>query len=302
MSSIFIIGNGFDVAHGLKTSYEEFHKYLINEYPNDYDSSVPVPWSTIMPDGSEEYDTDEVLKVIMKVINEAEGQLWSNLEHSLGLLDLCEFFDDYSDDNDDNEWHEVYNNEDIATNLINAILQVTEFFDDWISTIDVCDAKYKPDFESLINKKKDYFLTFNYTETLEELYNVEKVCHIHGKQNEKLYFGHGNDGEYYENYIVQHIGSENVLGDMHRMLRKNTAMALDENRDFFESFQEIDKIYSYGFSFSDVDMVYIKEICSAYPTENIIWYIHDYESTKFDFFKEKIINCGFNGKFDMFTV
>lgn len=29
----FIIGNGFDLARGLKTSYEDFRAYLQEEYP-----------------------------------------------------------------------------------------------------------------------------------------------------------------------------------------------------------------------------------------------------------------------------
>ena len=46
--------------------------------------------------------------------------------------------------------------------------------------------------ENLI-ESKDVFLNFNYTETLEIVYQVkaEKVCHIHGKRGEELIFGHG---------------------------------------------------------------------------------------------------------------
>ena len=32
MSKLFIIGNGFDSAHKMPTSYEEFRKYIIGEY------------------------------------------------------------------------------------------------------------------------------------------------------------------------------------------------------------------------------------------------------------------------------
>ncbi len=75
MTNLFIIGNGFDLANGLNTSYEDFHQYLIDNYPNASDDSMLVPWSTTMPDGSEKYSTDEVVGLIMKVINEADGYL-----------------------------------------------------------------------------------------------------------------------------------------------------------------------------------------------------------------------------------
>jgi len=306
MASIFIIGNGFDRAHGLNTSYEDFHQYLIDNYPKASNDNMIVPWSVTTQDGSERYNTDEVVGTIMKIINETDGDLWSNLEHSLGLLEVSEFFDDYSDDSEDedfNEWDKVHKNEDIATNLTGAILEITEYFDDWICTIDVCTAKHKLDFEALINIKKDYFLTFNYTPTLEMVYKAEKVCHIHGNQGEKLYFGHGNDKDDYEDNMVRHIGSENALSDMAHKLRKNTTMALNENRIFFESINEIDKIYSFGFSFANVDWIYIQELCRRIPTEKVVWYLNCHDSyEKRNEFISVIKECGFNGNFETFNV
>ncbi|WP_375794266.1 AbiH family protein [Peribacillus frigoritolerans] len=34
MRNFCIIGTGFDIAHDLPTSYEDFHQYLIRKYPN----------------------------------------------------------------------------------------------------------------------------------------------------------------------------------------------------------------------------------------------------------------------------
>ena len=39
MKKLFIIGNGFDRAHGLRTGYEDFHKYLKETY-YDTDENV----------------------------------------------------------------------------------------------------------------------------------------------------------------------------------------------------------------------------------------------------------------------
>lgn len=33
MKKLFVIGNGFDLAHRLQTSYEDFYMYLKSQYP-----------------------------------------------------------------------------------------------------------------------------------------------------------------------------------------------------------------------------------------------------------------------------
>ncbi|UKI38754.1 MAG: bacteriophage abortive infection AbiH family protein [Clostridiales bacterium] len=37
MSSLFILGNGFDIAHGIKTQYSEFRKFVLSLYPEALD-------------------------------------------------------------------------------------------------------------------------------------------------------------------------------------------------------------------------------------------------------------------------
>lgn len=54
MKNLFIIGNGFDLAHNLKTSYEDFHKYLKNKYPQANEEKFIQPEVITMPDGGEE--------------------------------------------------------------------------------------------------------------------------------------------------------------------------------------------------------------------------------------------------------
>lgn len=305
MKKLFIIGNGFDVAHKLPTKYSDFHDYLIETYPEASDEYLIVPESFIMQDGDERYNDDEVVGFLLKIITETEatGEAWSDLENTLGRLDFDECFNDwYADDDDDNEWRKANRNEDTAANVSGAVKMIKEYFSDWIETIDIFDTERKIKFYYLIDPSNDLFLTFNYTETLEEVYEAKNVYHIHGKQGGKVVFGHGNDMDNYDEYMNRNIGSENHLSELQAALKKDTQTVISQNKSLFKAFGEVDEIYSYGFSFSDVDMVYIKEICNASPTENIVWYIHDYNSTKFDVFKEKIIDCGFKGKFDIFTV
>lgn len=97
-------------------------------------------------------------------------------------------------------------------------------------------CKAKIDFLKLIDEQ-DLFLTFNYTDTLEKIYKVSKdrICYIHGKQNEEIYFGHGNTDDKTDYYMENYIESENGLVEIHEQLRKKTKIALKNKIHFFEN-------------------------------------------------------------------
>ena len=62
LKRLFIIGNGFDRAHNLPTSYWDFRKYILTRYP-DAESYYFIPESTLMPKGNEEYDETHNLSI-----------------------------------------------------------------------------------------------------------------------------------------------------------------------------------------------------------------------------------------------
>ena len=43
MTNLFVIGNGFDLAHGLKTSYEDFKLYLMEQVADIVEYELVVP-------------------------------------------------------------------------------------------------------------------------------------------------------------------------------------------------------------------------------------------------------------------
>ena len=272
VSKLFIIGNGFDSAHGLATSYDEFRKYLCDTYMNGKSggNDMPmVPTVTMGSKGEDICDMEEVAKFLVYLISRAEGNgsKWSDLEASLGRLDYDEAFDmlpeELDNDGDINYWRELYNNEDMASNLYTVVSYVKDLFAKWVDDIDIEIAKVKQGFCSLI-ERGDIFLTFNYTDTLEKVYriNKESVCHIHGKQGEDILFGHGNTKDYTDEYMGKNIGSENALSELDNFLKKDTKRALKEHECFFDGIDDtIKEVYSIGFSFADVDLIYMKEIC-----------------------------------------
>lgn len=104
----------------------------------------------------------------------------------MGRLDYDEAFEmlpkEFDDDSEINYYRESYNNEDMASNLYSVVVYVKKLFAEWVESIDIKVVSAKSRFSTLL-KSDDIFLTFNYTETLEDLYEVNKesVCHIHGR-------------------------------------------------------------------------------------------------------------------------
>lgn len=313
MAKLFIIGNGFDLAHKMKTEYSDFRQFLIDNYLNgEYMpyTFCDVPQTTLMPDGNEQYNDVDVVKSILKVLDDTEGVNWHEIEDSLGCLQYSHFLDDYGeyDPEDDNYIRDTYyRNQDLSKQLHGAICQINNYFQEWVKTIKVATTP-KQDFMELISPQNDLFLNFNYTSTLQDLYNIKKVCHIHGTVNDKIYFGHGESdcpsGEY-EKYW---FGAEYSLEQLFFDLRKNTQEAFNKHRNFFKELHDIAcnsilDIYSYGFSFSDVDKYYLKEICGIIKTKNICLFMNDHD----DVFKRKrfadvLVECGFKGTISSFHI
>ncbi len=65
------------------------------------------------------------------------------------------------------------------------------------------------------------------------------------------------------------------------MLRKDTNGAYTKHKDFFDRIDnELVDIHTYGFSFSDVDMYYVKKIAESVDPTCITWYINKYDADK----------------------
>lgn len=311
MSKLFIIGNGFDLAHGLPTAYDCFHKYLQETYPDADEEDACVPWSGTDKDGEESWDTNDVVGYLMSLLSRTAKENWSDFEEALGCLDFDDDFWELPEqtdrDGERNYFHEAYQNEDLASQLAGCVPQILDLFSEWAESIDISRARPKAAFRRLIDPSQDLFLNFNYTQTLERLYGIAGVCHIHGTLGEKLMVGHGSGARFDENHGSRYIGSEGSIEFIQDVLRKDTEGALKKHKAFFQKLSSgLSAVYSYGFSFSGVDEVYIKEICRVVPTESVTWYLLNYPEKEqkrrecHRRFKEILRRCGFKGVFGTF--
>jgi hypothetical protein len=263
-----------------------------------------------MPDGGEYYEDSEIAKVIIQVFDSTEGsENWSDLELSLGQLDYSQFLDGYDDGYYDENGeideklykYSYYNNEDRSSDLCGALYKLEDFFHDWIKSRRIKHNKISA-FSNLINKNEDLFLTFNYTYTLEKIYNIKSsnICHIHGTQKDKIYFGHCNYEDKTDYYQAHWFGAESNLSQLERAFIKDVNSAFHFNKYFFDRIKDLGEnidIYSFGFSFASVDNLYIKSICDNINISKSsikLIYSGNYVDTKESEIKDKFIALGFN--------
>lgn len=118
---LIIIGNGFDLAHNIPTSYNDFRFYLIANYPNSYINKDRI----ISLDEVDDIKSIAV-EVMFYAIDHANGEEWFNFEFSLSQINFQEKFPRHfhrEDPKDDNR---------AALNYLMYISALTNIFNDCV--------------------------------------------------------------------------------------------------------------------------------------------------------------------------
>lgn len=286
-NTLFIIGNGFDMFHGLPTSTNDFCNIL---------SSKNV-------DG----DVENALETFMNY-----GVDWGEYENSLSKLDLNEieqqhlampdYMSDHEGDRDGSIFYMENYLSDLNSVIRNSLYEMVEKANDQL--VDT-KAKIKNVF-----KKNDAILSFNYTSTLEELYRIEGVpiLHIHGYYNkcEELLFGYreGKNAEEYRNKYLDPTDDsrdyyvdaqrEQIIG-FYENWRKN--IQLNELVNFLYNLHNIDQICVMGHSMSYVDSEYMEVVERILKPKK--WYISQYNgSPSF----EELVSYSFGNKIQFYSL
>lgn len=167
-----------------------------------------------------------------------------------------------------------------------------------------------------------HFLNFNYTETLQESYNIpeERITYIHNRANADnctLILGHGTDPsnfiekeeeppqglseeELYEwreqkadEYDFLYESAKQEILSYYTKAFKNTTSIIEHNIDFFTNLTEVEKVIVLGHSISEVDLKYF-EILKAKLNENVIWNVSYYSELEKQAHKETLLQLGIN--------
>ena len=250
--SLYIIGNGFDLAHGMETSWGDFLEWLSGQ--EKY--SLLCNWLTFYPGFT--------------------AKLWSNFEIALGEYDVDEQYEYCTHDIEidyDHMMRSGFGIEDAPLSELSPITSILQkAFEEWIHKIDLpTQKKYNLPEEAR-------YLSFNYTSVLEIVYGITKsqVFHIHGcaDNDETLVFGHNNfisdtGSSDTDQIIFIENAKASIIGIMNNLYKDVTAV-IEANNVFFKAITDIEHITVLGHSYNDIDMPYFRAISDKVKNE-CIW-------------------------------
>ncbi|MBE5977903.1 MAG: hypothetical protein E7249_02050 [Paenibacillaceae bacterium] len=296
MSNLFVFGNGFDLAHGFDTSYDDFKIWLSEKYDESSDSYESFPKYNTNYKRFESFSFESMSYFFYNLIYNVVGSDWRQFEAALSKLDWVSIIE--NECYGSNYKERMFQAEDIAVQIRDfAHVLKDSLFKSWAEEIDISHPKsISEELIGLIDNEHDYFLNFNYTDTLEKHYNINNVCHIHGQssKHDSLIVGHsGKDKIEFDSYLTI---TYSYIRQIYEDYRKDTKNIYKKHMDFFNKLynNNITNIYIHGFSFSDVDMFYLKKIALKLDTSVVRIHLHSYLEEDFEGFKKKLIRCGFH--------
>ena len=241
MSNVVILGNGFDLNLGLKTSYESFLKSGIDELR----SNEILDFFEFMKHNL------NVLKIKVESIPFDKNINWSNIEHNLALCSR-------------------YPNANIE-DLKKAYDNLKKFLNHYI---ELEHKKLNPQFypnsaaynfarEVCTNPKEDLLvLTFNYTKTAKIIFNEVGF----NRKNLNVQHIHGEVGENGKNIVFGVNDSEDIKPE-HKFLRK--ANYTDSSKLKYINYMENAKnIFFFGHSLGATDHSYFDSFFKHLSSQN----------------------------------
>lgn len=259
-NTLYIIGNGFDLKHGMATRYSDFKQWLI------------------------QHNHEDVIQELQHVfpIRDTNGfLLWSDFENALGQYDISRIMEwSWEDLNiTENSFGGLKFGEPFSSLLDTEIIEILENnFRKWGDSI----TPAKP--PQIVNLDTDaLYVTFNYTDTLETLYCIpeKQILHIHGRasKQEKLIVGHNREvdpSDYWDDNLDMRENNERMqhINDMNE-LRKPYWDIIDRNESFFNKMKNIQDVYIYGHSCATVDYPYFQKIKDSIRND-ALWHFFPY--------------------------
>ena len=294
--NLYIIGNGFDLHHGVRCDFEDFMKWLKK---ND---------KSLFTDLTQVYDDAE------------NNNWWRDFENSLAQLNINYYANkkgnlydpEYIKDGSIEEKTE-YASQRVIEEFGKIKDSLRNDFQNWLSmAYENCFKNKKIQFPN----EDSIFLTFNYTKTLEDIYEIDakRIYHIHGVIDDKdsMEFGHGLGVEELDNMLksqeprIDEVWNKKlnrmirlqIVTPKHKelaafstiesivSLKKDVEKCIEKNKRFFNEILDVERIYVYGFSFSSIDMPYLEKIIRRTKPEThwvISWYSQDDKRRIMDF-------------------
>ncbi|ATS64255.1 MULTISPECIES: bacteriophage abortive infection AbiH family protein [Xanthomonas] len=249
-TKLFVIGNGFDLHHGIPSGYEHFRDFV-----ETHDRGV----------------FDAVEQYLRPSSN------WSDMEAALAGVDPDEILEDLghfmapygADDWSDSGHHDFQYEVDLLVERLSTELR--RLFGLWIRQLQI--PTQIPSHQTVqVLDPTGAFLSFNYTTTLTLAYGIprERILYIHGcadQVDQELILGHAwkpgdrrplNDRPDVAELDTRLTEVHDILDSYFDSTFKPSEKLIRENRNFFDRLSSIQEVYILGHSLADVDAPYFK--------------------------------------------
>lgn len=285
--TLYIIGNGFDIHHGLDTWYSSFGLFLQDKYPLIYENLLKYIG---MPDLDAE--NEQTLY----------SQEWNEFEKSLANLyyeEIIDEYDEYAANPASDDYHKDLSTIEIYVSEIRDKLTFELFksFKDFIRQVEYPNLN---ECKKLNINKKAHFFNFNYTNTLQNYYSIpdSSILYIHKKAetDDVLVLGHGFEPESFtpeepkmpsglteeerQEWIDQQDGMYDVSVEFGKIALlkyfeqsfKDSDSIIEENKWYFTTLGTVERVVIFGHSLSQVDEKYIQKIQSSVSAD-CMWFV-----------------------------
>lgn len=256
---IIIIGNGFDVNHGLPSSYAHFKTWLSN--------------------------TDKKLYDFLERYIDVAGDWWHDFERSLSEIDIPKLIRETPLENRPVDPRFPPDFSHPASWQLDSVRKaISSRFTEWVKTLDGVKVKKKIELPEAC-----LYISFNYTDTLERVYGIEenRIVYIHGKasRGDELIYGHGKNQFVLERDVMEkyhlHRSDDFLIAGTYG----NSERELTSHLSYWQKYIQLGSYYDvlrpavmganivrvYGLSFSEVDYPYLHWITEK--NRNLRWWV-----------------------------
>ena len=291
---LIVVGNGFDLHHGLKTTFRDYCIYLNENYPDalscirkyiyfngscrDIFDETDVFWADV--ENNLSFDYDKMFESSKETI---DSEFINNDDSSDGWISAPKSIDDALYDIQELIPAETIENVDEVDTRF-----TTEALNDWVNHIYLDEVEKDP---KMSLSSDDCYVSFNYTRTLEDVYRVKSsnVLHIHGG----VYQGYPSDLQFgnplqtpdavrtiFNQKLEKDFRLERIRPDLEKIESFAHAMSKDikgniPNLEGFLKGKEITEVVIMGHSYLKVDKLYYQNVLvPCYHTKKWTIYCH----------------------------
>lgn len=292
MNITFLIGNGFDISLGLKTSYSEFAKYYIQR-PSSHPSI-------------EELKRD-IENDILHNKEKKWGSKWANFELAFGgyttyISDNNEFDIVYDDIVNELRTYLSIENMRFTAMLTSNALNQKKLVDALIHPYNfIRNSKILSDFiqEEINSSINVRIINFNYTSTIDTLVknipwnsseyknmhvSIREVCHIHGSLDSTMLFGVNDISQIAnKNFLNNSVVSSELVKPT---FNKRLGYGIDDT--CVSAIKNAHIVCVFGMSLGETDKYWWEEIGKSIQSPDQFAIFFMYDNKKYELTQEKL--------------